>query len=92
MTNEQLAVLLNGYAEQLKTATQEADDALGEDVERESSWRYIGSASLLSAQRFVSNRIKDPGEWKEEKTGHVLALRPLWEMVESMAADIAALA
>ena len=90
MTNEQLAVLLNGYAERLRTAIQEADDALGDSVEREVEWKYIGEVSLFGCVPLFSNPANSPKDW-EAGEGPALALDPLLELAEDMEADVESL-
>jgi len=90
MTNEQLAVLLNGYVERLRVAISEADDALGEGVEREVEWKYVGDAPACSTKRMCSYPAKDPEDWEAGK-GDALALGPLLEVVEDIEADIESL-
>ena len=90
MTNEQLAVLLNGYAVRLRVAISEADDALGENVEREVAWEYVGTAPMVSIERMCSYPAKDPEDWEAGK-GEALALGPLLELVEDMEADVESL-
>ena len=87
MTNEQLAVLLNGYAERLRAAISEADDALGEGVEREVAWKYIGKVSSFGGEPLFSCPANSPKDWEAGK-GDALALGPLLELAEGMEADI----
>jgi len=90
MTNEQLAVLLSGYAARLRTAIQEADDALGEGVEREVEWKYVGEATLYGCAAPFSNPANSPKDW-EAGEGPALALDPLLELAEDMEADVESL-
>jgi hypothetical protein len=92
MTNEQLAVLMHGYAERLRIAIERADELLGDDVDREEieDWRYVGPAGI--GHRVFSNTLTHPEDWEEIVTlGLALALVPLRELLGDLEDGIEAL-
>jgi len=89
MTNEQLAVLLHGYAKRLEEAMEYVDEELGDAVGRReiSSWNYVGSKTGLG--RAFSNQFTDPGDRQQIiRPGQALALSPLQELLDDMQCDI----
>ena len=83
MTNEQLAILLDGYCEQLQAAINRADADLPDGVVRLVDWEYVGDASVSSLGRLLSLPLTNPDDWKEVEAEAVL-LDPLWGVLEEM--------
>jgi len=86
MTNEQLAILLEGYAEKLKSIYSEIDKSLPESAEREMRVEWIGEGHSPPLGYFFA-KTDDPN-WKKTPTGYAFCLNPLREEIERICIDI----
>ncbi|MGB5217126.1 MAG: hypothetical protein WBN66_02390 [Smithella sp.] len=86
MTNEQLAVLLEGISEQLKSVYKKIDESLPDSAERKMAARWIGEGHPPPMGYFLAK--KDDPDWEKKPTGPAFCLFPLQEEIEKIDKDI----